>query len=96
MRYRITNGRSFLTGFFPNDGWKIGNVFAFSNRSWKTFDGESEVQEYLSYIIMACFEQGDRWGDWTDVAVKFAKKLRYEEVIQNGHQTTNFIGTHNQ
>jgi len=80
MRYRITNGRSFLTGFFPNGGWSIRGVFAFSNRSWLIFDNETEVQEHLTYIIRACLEQKGRWGDWTDVALKFAKKLRYEEV----------------
>jgi hypothetical protein len=79
MSYRIVNSRgTFLTGFFPNGGWKIGDVFAFSKNSWFSYKTEKEVQERLLSIIEDCKKQADRWGDWTDTAVKFAKSLSYQ------------------
>lgn len=79
MRYRIkiASGR-YLTGFHSNGGWVIGDVFRFSKYSWFTFKTEKEVQGKISYIIEDCLKQRERWGDWTDKALKFAKRLKYE------------------
>ncbi len=78
--FRIINKKgSFLTGFYSNGGFEIKDVFAFSKNNWFVFKTEKEVQNKLLDIIKECKKQEDRWGDWTEKAVKFAKTLDYEE-----------------
>jgi hypothetical protein len=78
MAYVINyKGKSgYLTGFFPNGGGqKIGEVFAFSTRSWDTWVKKEEAETYLCYIKQKCREQKERWGFWFEGIEKFAQKL---------------------
>ena len=81
--YRIISTRknnSFLTGFYSNGGFEIGNVFAFSKNDWFCFPTEVEAQEFILRIKKECFEQSKRWGNWLDKALKFWKTLKvYKE-----------------
>ena len=79
MSYVITHPsrQGFLNSFHSNGGWEIGDVFPFSNRCWSCFETEKEAQNKILNIIKDCEKQRERWGDWTDIALKFAKKLNY-------------------
>ena len=81
MSYVITHSSrpGLLTGFNSNGGWKIEDVFCFSKLSWITFKTEKEAQNKITFIIKDCEQQRERWGDWTDIALKFAKKLNYSK-----------------
>ena len=81
QKYAIVNkqGRR-LTGFYPSGGFEMRDLFAFSTTSWFVFNSEKAVQDELLRIIKECKEQQDRWGDWTDKAVKFAKSLSYQVI----------------
>jgi uncharacterized protein (DUF2344 family) len=86
MRYVIssTKRNGYLNGFYSNGGFTIGDVFAFSNKSYTFFSSEIEAQEYLIYIKCECMNQSDRWGEWLDKALSFTKSLYYRplEVIK--------------
>lgn len=82
MRYAITSTQRkvYLSGFYPNGGWKLGDVFAFRKNDWYTFGSEQEAQEFILYMKESCLNQQDRWGDWLDKALTFWKTLGYKEV----------------
>ena len=78
MAYVIgCKGKSgYLTGFFPNGGGqKIGEVFAFSSRSWDTWAKRDDAEVYLDYIKQECRKQKERWGFWFDGIEKFSLKM---------------------
>ena len=80
MTFRITSTRKngYLSGFYSNGGFEIGDVFAFSKNTWIKFETEKEAQDYILRIKKECFEQEDRWGNWLDEALNFWKTLKYE------------------
>ena len=80
MSYRIVNkSGAFLSAFHFNGGWEIGSVFPCSKYNWITFASEEEVQSYILYLVYKSKEQRERWGDWTNKALKFIKTLKYED-----------------
>ena len=80
-KYRIRNkSGNYLTGFYPNGGWKIKDVFACSRKSWFNFQTMDEAIEYLQSMKKRCIEQSERWGDWLDVALKYVKSLDIESI----------------
>lgn len=80
MSYKIVNQRGVpLDGFFSNGGWEIRDVFAFSSRSWISFETEKAAQQYLLSMRPELIRQADRWGNWLEVALKFWKTLKVSE-----------------
>jgi len=79
MDYVITHKQKvgYLTAFHFGGGWSIGEILPFSKRSWLVFHSERKVQEYIQKVIERCEAQKERWGDWTGIALKFAKGLSY-------------------
>lgn len=78
MKYRIEKGNSgkYLYGFFPNGGWRIGDVFSLKKNGNIFFETEKEAQEYLLRMEKTLDEQYERWGsEWHGVAKRFYKSL---------------------
>ena len=82
MKYVITSSRrkGYLTGFYPNGGWNIGDVFAFSTKNYIFFSEEKETQEYIIDMKEICLQQTNRWGQWLNKALIFWKTISYKEV----------------
>jgi len=77
--YVIRNkGGRYLTGFYPNGGWELKSVFVFSRRSWYSFDTMSKARSFITQMIKECEKQKDRWGDWTEKALKYIRTFRVE------------------
>jgi len=77
MTYKIINkARKRLSAFHSNGGWEIGDVFPCSINCWIPFKTKEEAEDYLKYMLKESEDQRDRWGDWTDVAIKFIKTLK--------------------
>jgi hypothetical protein len=81
MSYVITHKKrnGYLNSFHSNGGWEIGDVFPFSTKTWSCFKTEKEAQDKILDIIEDCKKQQERWGDWTDIALEFAKNLEYKK-----------------
>ena len=76
-KYVIVNSRNRpLNAFHSNGGWEIGDVFPCSTRCYMFFETQEEAENKINYIINKCEEQRERWGDWTDKALKFAHSLK--------------------
>jgi len=77
MSYTITNQHnSKLCAFHSNGGWEINDVFPCGKDSWYCFASKAKAQAFITRIIDDCERQRARWGNWTDTAIQFAKKLK--------------------
>lgn len=77
MDYKIINkaGRA-LSGFHSNGGWSIRDVFPCSHFVWINFKTQKDGEDYLKRMLKEAEAQRERWGDWTEKAIKFINTLR--------------------